>query len=263
MDAIVIAVSSVTIIGVVCAAVISIAAKLMAVKTDERVACIEKYLPGTNCGACGYPGCAGYAAALVADAGVNNALCTPGGAKVIEELIHILGVEAGKAEGKIAVVHCRGDSTVHHKKMDYEGIKTCVAAKALFGGEGACSFGCLGYGDCQTACPSDAVCMENGLARVHRSLCTGCGLCVKACPSRLITVEDSSISTAVLCANLEKGAVVRKKCVNACLGCRKCVRECPSGALIVEDCLAGTDYEKCTGCGHCVQTCVTHCIQPV
>ena len=146
--------------------------------------------------------------------------------------------------------------------MEYKGIQTCMAAKQLFGGKGACAFGCIGYGDCQTVCPSGAICVEDGLARVNTILCTGCGLCVKACPRKLITVEESTIATAVLCKNVEKGAVARKKCSNTCLGCGKCARECPSGAIVVEESLARIDYETCTGCGHCAAICVTGAIRP-
>ncbi|MDR0326000.1 MAG: RnfABCDGE type electron transport complex subunit B [Oscillospiraceae bacterium] len=260
MNMIVIAVVSVTAIGAVCAAMLSVADKLMAVKTDERVARIEDCLPGTNCGACGFPGCSGYAAALVSGNDVKTNLCTPGGASVVKQLSEILGVEAGEATRKIAVVHCKGGCT-QLKKMDYNGIQTCMASKQLFGGAGACTFGCLGYGDCQPACPHGAICMENGIAQVIAENCTGCGLCVKACPNQLITIDDVSETAVVLCKNIEKGAVARKKCTNACIGCRKCARECPAGAITIEDNLAKIDYEKCTHCEHCAEICVTHCIQ--
>ena len=263
MDTIVVSVVSVTAIGAVLAAVLSVASKLMAVKTDERIARIEECLPGTNCGGCGYPGCSGYAAALVSGSGVNTNLCAPGGAETIKQLSEILGVEAGEAVKKVAVVHCRGSAPSQNKKMDYIGIQSCAASKQLFGGEGACAFGCLGYGDCRPACPSDAICVEGGLARIVAERCTGCGLCAKACPNHLISIEDVSETTVILCKNCEKGAVAMKKCPSACLGCRKCVRECPAGAIIVEDNLARIDYAKCTHCAHCYETCVTHCMQPL
>ena len=44
-----------------------------------------------------------------------------------------------------------------------------------------CTAGCLGCGLCVKACPSEAIKMENGVARVSRSKCTGCGACVAAC----------------------------------------------------------------------------------
>ena len=146
--------------------------------------------------------------------------------------------------------------------MTYKGIQTCAAAKQLFGGEGSCAFGCLGYGDCKFICPSDAVCIEDGLARINKN-CTGCGMCLKVCPNKLISIENHGIVTAVLCKSLEKGVVVRKKCTSGCIGCNKCVRACLSGAISIEDNLAKIDYTKCSHCKGCVEVCVTKCIQPI
>jgi Na+-translocating ferredoxin:NAD+ oxidoreductase RNF subunit RnfB len=261
MDTIFLAVLSVTAIAAVCAFLLCVASRFMYVKVDERIALIEECLPGTNCGACGFPGCGGYAKALADGGDVKCTLCTPGGPETAKQISGILGVETGDVSAKLAFVHCRGDCNAQESKMEYKGIKSCYAAKQVFGGEGACAFGCLGYGDCLAACPENAICMECGLARVDASLCTGCGLCVKACPNNIITIEDASVGCVVLCENTEKGAVVRKKCKAACLGCTKCVRECPSAAITVENFLAKIDYEKCTGCGHCAEICVTKCIQ--
>ena len=63
MEAILTAVIPVVIIGVICAAVLVIAAKVMAVKEDERFPAVRECLPGANCGACGFAGCDGYAKA--------------------------------------------------------------------------------------------------------------------------------------------------------------------------------------------------------
>jgi ferredoxin len=171
-----------------------------------------------------------------------------------------LGVEAQNIEQQIAIVSCNGDSKTRQKKMDYFGLQTCEAAKSLFGGDNACTFGCLGYGDCQIACPSDAICMSDGLARIITSNCTGCTLCVKACPNKLISIEKASIPVFIACKNTEKGAIVRKKCSSGCIACTKCVKECPDGAITMSDNLAVIDYSKCSGCGKCVEVCMTKCI---
>jgi Na+-translocating ferredoxin:NAD+ oxidoreductase RNF subunit RnfB len=261
MNPIILAVLSVTIIGVICAIILSIASKVMYVKTDERVAELLECLPGSNCGACGFPGCSGYAAALASDADVQTNLCTPGGEAAVQKISALLGVEAGHMVTKHAVVHCRGDGNVRQKKMEYRGIYTCVAARQIFGGEAACAFGCLGYGDCQKVCPSGAVCVENGLARINPHLCNGCGMCVKVCPNKLISVYADTVGAVVFCSNMEKGAQARKKCADCCVGCGLCARECPTRAVKVVDSLAIIDYEKCTGCGVCIKKCVTRCIQ--
>ena len=258
MDTVVTAVISIAAIGAVCAVILSFASKFMAVKIDERVSNILECLPGTNCGACGYPGCSGYAEAL-ASGEAKNGLCTPGGADAAGKIGGILGTSAEGFEQKIAVVRCRGDLSAQQKKMDYKGIETCMAAKQIFGGERACAFGCLGYGDCKHACPSGAICIDNGLAKINQD-CTGCGLCVKSCPNKLISVEKKSTAVFVLCKNIEKGAVVRKKCTSGCIACGRCVRECPEGAIKLEDNLAVIDYAKCTDCCHCAEVCAPKCI---
>ncbi|MCL2828131.1 MAG: RnfABCDGE type electron transport complex subunit B [Oscillospiraceae bacterium] len=263
MNMIVIAILSVTTIAAILAAVLCIASRVMAVEVDERLQTIKDCLPGSNCGACGYPGCEGYAVALLSGDGIGANLCPPGGAVLVAQLSEILGVTAENVAQSIAVVRCMGDRDAQQTKMEYKGIETCKAAKQLFGGAGACAFGCMGYGDCQVVCPSDAVCMENGLARISPARCTGCTLCVKACPNQLITMESTSIATAVLCNTIEKGAIVRKKCSYGCIACGKCVRECPSNSIIMKHNLAQIDYETCTGCGRCVEVCITHCIQPL
>jgi len=264
MGPIIVAVISITAIGVICGTLLSIASKVMHVEVDERILEIQDVLPGTNCGACGFPGgCSGYANALIANKKVKTNLCPPGGEKVAKKLSGILGVKIDKTVAKLAVVHCMGDCNALQKKMDYQGINTCMAAMQLFGGEGACAFGCLGYGDCLDACPYDAIRIENNLAQINAELCTGCGLCLKACPNDLITIESDMTATVVLCKNLEKGAIVRKKCSFGCLGEGKCARECPSAAITIEDYLAKIDYEKCIRCMHCSEVCVAHCIKPM
>jgi len=261
MGAIYTAVFSVTTIGIICAAILCIASKLMHVKADERIAKLEEALPGVNCGACGYPGCSGYASALLADNSIAANLCSPGGPDVLAKISAILGVDAGSIEKKTAIVKCSGDCDTQRKKMEYKGIQTCAAAKPLFGGESACAFGCLGYGDCQKVCPSEAICIDSNLARIMPHLCTGCGLCVKTCPNKLISVESAKIPVFVACKNIEKGAVTRKKCESGCIACGKCVRECTAGAITLIDNIAVIDYAKCTACGRCAEVCVTKCIK--
>ncbi|MCL2264410.1 MAG: RnfABCDGE type electron transport complex subunit B [Treponema sp.] len=260
MNPIIIAVVSVTVIGVICSVILSIASKIMYVKIDERITLLTEIMPGANCGACGYPGCSAYASALVSGEAKTN-LCTPGGASLLEKISGILGVETGSIEKKIAVVSCCGDCNTQKKKMEYKGLRSCEGAKQLYAGESACAFGCLGYGDCKTVCPSNAICMEDDLAHIITELCTGCGLCVKACPNKLISIQNASLKVSVACKNTEKGAVTRKKCSSGCITCTKCVKECPEGAITMVDNLAVIDYVKCSGCGKCAGVCMTKCIK--
>jgi len=255
-----IAIISLSTIGLICAAVITIASKLMFVKVDVRVEKIRNCLPGANCGACGYSGCDAYADALIGDGAATN-LCPPGGDEVFMHLNEILGVSG--AEGlvkKIAIVHCLGDSKTLTMKMDYAGIKTCAAAKRHYGGQGTCTFGCIGFGDCISVCPSDAICVANGLARINTRKCSGCAVCLKVCPTGVISIHNEPVPVAVMCKNTEKGAMVKKKCSKGCIGCMICVRECPVKVIKVNESLASIDYTLCDGCRRCAEVCIAKCI---
>ncbi|MCL2125423.1 MAG: RnfABCDGE type electron transport complex subunit B [Oscillospiraceae bacterium] len=260
MNTIAMAITTVTALGLLCSVMLAVASKLMSVKVDEKVELVREALPGANCGACGFSGCDGYAAELAAGDAKTN-LCTPGGDAVSRKISSILSVDFEDVIEQIAVVHCTGDDAARHLKMEYDGIGTCVAAKQLYGGRNACVYGCLGFGDCAAACPNGAICIENGLAHVDTRKCTGCGLCAKSCPNNVIFMEDDTITTVVLCRNVEKGAIVRGKCSHGCIGCGICARECPAGAIVVADNLARIEYEKCESCGKCVEACVTKCVR--
>jgi len=262
MSAILLAVTSVTIIGMVCAVALAVASKVMAVATDEREELILACLPGANCGACGFSGCAGYARALASGDEAKNNLCAPGGAGAAKGISAVLGVDADDAPRMVAVIRCGRDRVNAGKKMDYKGIPSCAAAKLLYGGELACAFACLSFGDCLSVCPSGAICMENGLARINPNLCSGCGLCAKACPNQVIAIVESGRKAVVACGNIEKGALVRRKCEAGCIACGLCVRECPRGAIVLKDNLAVIDYKKCANCGHCADVCAVKCVRP-
>ncbi len=261
LTAIGIAVALVGGIGLVCALLLVVADKFMAVKEDDRVQKIRACLPGANCGACGFTGCDGYAKALIETPGTKTNLCIPGSDDVAKQVADILGVKAEDVIEQIAYVHCHGDCTKTSKKQDYAGIKTCAAAKLFFGGDGACTYGCLGYGDCAAVCPNDAICIQNGIAHVDSRKCTGCGLCAKTCPNHVIALMPDKVKTVVTCSNKEKGAVASKKCKNACIGCMKCAKNCPVEAIKVENFLAQIDYGKCINCGKCAEICPTHAIK--
>ena len=51
--------------GIVFGVLLTVISKVFAVKVDERAQKITETLPGANCGACGYAGCADYADAIV------------------------------------------------------------------------------------------------------------------------------------------------------------------------------------------------------
>jgi len=56
------------------------------VEEDPTVLLVLAALPGANCGTCGYPGCEGYAKAIV-EKGDKADKCSPGRASGVEEKI--------------------------------------------------------------------------------------------------------------------------------------------------------------------------------
>ena len=251
---IIIAILAVTVIGIICAVMLSVASKVMAVKTDERTAELREALPGANCGACGYPGCDGYAAAL-AEGGVKTNLCIPGADAVGMKLSAILGVEFEDVEEKVAVVHCRGDCDATRDRVDYEGRD--LLRREAFRRKGKRPYGCIGsetvHGLSPTA-PLRKKASPVSYPQMHRL-----GLCAASCPNKIITVERIR-SNRRFVRSRDKGAVTRNNCTAGCIACKRCEKECPVQAVAVENNLAVIDYAKCTGCGRCAEVCPVKCI---
>ena len=70
---------------------LAFASKKFEVEVDPKVEAILAILPGVNCGACGYPGCSGYASGVALE-GAKMTLCAPGGPKVAAKIGDIMGV---------------------------------------------------------------------------------------------------------------------------------------------------------------------------
>ena len=160
------------IIGLLAGVILAVASIVMAVPKDEKAEALEEVLPGANCGACGFSGCPGYAAAM-AKGEAQPGLCSPGGAEVAQKCAEILGGGDVQVEYKTALVHCLGSYDNTTDKMLYDGIQSCSAAAFLMGGVTSCRFGCMGLGDCQRACQYGAITVCNGLLPVRGGLPQG------------------------------------------------------------------------------------------
>jgi len=234
---------------------LAVASKAFAVAVDPRTAQIEAALPGINCGACGYAGCADYAAAVAAGR-VGPSLCIPGGQETAAKAAAIMGLEAEVTEPLKAVLVCQGRRVAD--RFLYRGVADCRAADLLQGGVRACPYACTGLGTCAEVCPVDAIVMDaDHLPVIDEEMCIGCGACARVCPRKVIEVRPVGNSVHVRCRSHQKGAVVRKLCDVGCIACKKCERICPFDAIHVIDNLAVIDYHKCTSCQKCVEVCPT------
>lgn len=242
-------------VGLFIGVFLGISGKQFAVEVDEREEAITGVLPGNNCGGCGYAGCSGLAAAIVAGEAEVGA-CPVGGAPVAAQIGQIMGQEAGDQVRQVAFVKCAG--TCEKAKQDYEYYGEADCAMLAFvpnGGPKSCNYGCLGFGNCVKACPFDAIHVVDGIAVVDKEACKACGKCIAACPKHLIELVPYEAKHKVQCVSKGKGKEVMAACSVGCIGCKLCEKNCPSGAVTVTDNIAHIDQEKCTGCGICAQKC--------
>ncbi len=240
--------------GILAGVLLTAAAKLFYVETDERIEKISEALPQANCGSCGYAGCADYAAAII-EKGAGTNLCRPGGKNAAEKIAEVLGVSVSDVVPMTAVVHCNGDCEATHTQFEFDGVQSCAAVKRFYGGNGMCRYGCIGLGDCVNVCERGAVQIHNGVAKVMPSLCSACGKCAAACPNKLITVKPIEKRTDVLCSSMANGKETKQSCKNGCIGCKMCEKKCSSEAIKVINNHAVIDYEKCVNCGECAAVC--------
>ncbi len=243
---------------------LAIAGKAFHVETDPRIEHVTEALPGINCGACGFPGCEGYASAIVAEGAPPN-LCAPGGQDAALRIAHIMGMELDTEVQRVrAVVHCQGGPDRSPERFEYNGIADCHAAHTVQGGPKACEFGCLGFGTCVAACPFGAIAMgPDHIPVVDWDRCTGCGACVRACPRQLIELLPDTIPHYVACSNQDRAKEVKQVCKVGCIACWICVKFSPEGAVEKNGNLPRLTYTKEADYAAAMEKCPMHCFVKV
>lgn len=252
---------SVAILGGLFGIGLAIAARVLAVQKDERVLAVEEALPGANCGACGYAGCAAYAEAIVTEE-ADITLCAPGGAGSARRIAEIMGQSVDVSDQKmVAMVHCRGNRKVSSYSFEYEGVRDCNALYMLYGGDKTCPYGCLGLGSCIKVCPVDAIGYDgDGNVVVNRERCISCGKCIDVCPTGVMKFVPYDADYIVACNSTDKGGIVRKYCTVGCIGCKMCSKKSPDGGFVIEDFLARIDYTATGSREEAAEACPTKCI---
>ncbi len=178
-------------IGATCGIILSVASKVFYVYEDPRIAEVEYFLAGANCGGCGYAGCSAAAVAVV-EGKASPSVCIVAGPETAASIAAVMGVDPGTAEPLKSQNECLGGQRAEDKYL-YNGVQSCQALALLYGGKRVCSIGCLGFGDCIRSCKFDAIKMgDNGYPEVIEEKCVGCGACEKACPKNIIAVRTMS-----------------------------------------------------------------------
>jgi electron transport complex protein RnfB len=164
-----IAIGVLTILGVILGAVLGVAARFFAVEGNPLEEEIAGMLPGSQCGQCGFVGCAQAAAALArGEAPVT--LCPSGGRALAEALAKKLGVSA--------------DLSDHEEQVP----QTATIAEDL----------CAGCVKCINECSVDAIVgAPKQIHAVIADICHGCGKCVSVCRTGAIGLRPlpASISS--------------------------------------------------------------------
>lgn len=148
-------------LGLTLGGLLGLAARFFKVDGNPLEAEIEALFPGSQCGQCGFPGCAPAAAAVVAGTAPVT-LCPPGGRNLARQLSDKLGVAADLSD-------------MEDKPPGYAHVRESL---------------CIGCTKCFKRCPTDAI--IGGPKQIHavfRDACTGCEKCYEVCPTECIEMR--------------------------------------------------------------------------
>jgi electron transport complex protein RnfB len=160
------AILSLTVLGAALGIVLGIANRYLQVEGNPIVEELTALMPGSNCGQCGFPGCAG-AAAAIADGSASPACCPPGGKALAAALAAKLGI------------------TVDLSAVADEGPKIAAVAEEI----------CIGCCRCSKVCPTDAIIgAAKQIHNVLREACTGCGSCIDKCPTEALAMKPVPVT---------------------------------------------------------------------
>ncbi len=229
-------------LGLFFGTVLALAYRFLKVEEDPRIEAVESMLPGSNCGACGEPGCRSLAEKIVGDL-VAPSKCTVSSAEGIDLIADFLGVDAGAEEKRVARLHCAGGTGRARQIAVYEGFESCRAAHLVGGGGLECSWGCLGLDDCGESCTFDAIHINAmKLPVVDVDKCTACGDCVIACPRDLFEVMPLAHNLLVQCMAPLAADDARRICKVVCDACGRCEQDAADGLIRMEGNLPVVDY---------------------
>ncbi|MBK9029298.1 MAG: RnfABCDGE type electron transport complex subunit B [Propionivibrio sp.] len=155
-----------TMLGAMLGIILGVSNRLLRVETNPMVDELTALLPGSNCGQCGFAGCAGAAKAM-ADGSALPTICPPGGKALVKVIAVRLGV------------------TVDVSGLSDDGPQIATVSEEL----------CIGCCRCIKVCPTDAILgASKQIHNVLREACTGCGSCIEKCPTEALLMKPTPIT---------------------------------------------------------------------
>ena len=247
-------------IGVTASAILGVASRVFYVEEDPRIEAVIEALPGSNCGGCGYAGCASYAEAVLKNPEVPANLCVAGNDKTIQDVGALTGKAAEACAPRMSFRRCAKTEGVMKQRFTYGGVASCAAAALMEDGTDQCTYSCLGLADCLRACPFDAIVMKEGMATIIVDRCVACGKCIPACPRNVLELVPHAHRVMIFCGTQNKGKAAMDSCSVGCINCNACIRKCPAQAISTQDGRISVDHAACLAYGaECDEVCTDVC----